>query len=262
MPQMTTYEPGTPCWVDLSTPELDASKAFYTGLFGWEAHTSPDPQAGGYTLFTLSGGEGKEIAAVMPLMSEDQPPAWSTYVSVTDLDATGKAVQAAGGQVLMEPMDVMGQGRMAVFVDNQGAVISAWQPQAFRGAAYVNEPNTYCWSELACRDIDAAKAFYADSFGWQGDTTDFGTTTYTEWKVGGRSIGGMMQMNEQWPTEIPPHWMVYFAVGDCDATAAKTTELGGTVSVPPTDIPIGRFAVLNDPHGAHFSIIALSEGPR
>ncbi|HEY7485087.1 MAG TPA: VOC family protein [Streptosporangiaceae bacterium] len=255
---MTSYEPGTPCWVDLGTPDVGAAGAFYGALFGWEAHTSPDPQAGGYTFFTLPGGEGKELAAAMPLMNEGQPPAWSTYVSVSDADAVAKAVQIAGGQVLMEPMEVMGQGKMAVFIDPQGAVISVWQPLAFQGAAYVNDPNTYCWSELACRDIDGAKAFYTEVFGWTGETNAFGSTTYTEWKVDGRSIAGMVEMDDQWPADVPPHWMVYFAVDDCDAIAAKTTELGGTVSVPPTDIPIGRFAVLGDPHGAFFSVIGLT----
>jgi predicted enzyme related to lactoylglutathione lyase len=258
MPRMTSYEPGTPCWVDLSTPDLGAAKAFYSGLFGWEAHTAPDPEAGGYTFFTFHGGQGKEIAAVMPAMNEEQPPAWTTYVGVADVDATAKAVQNAGGQVFMEPMDVMGQGRAAVFGDPLGAVIAAWQPEAFRGAAIANEPNTYCWSELACRDIDAAKAFYGEVFGWQGDTKEFGTTTYTEWKLGGRSIAGMVQMDEQWPPDVPPHWMVYFGVVDCDASAANAAELGGLVSVPPTDIPIGRFAVLGDPQGAFFSIIKFA----
>lgn len=259
MPRMTSYQPGTPCWIDLSTPDLGAAKAFYGALFGWEAHTSPDPEAGGYTFFTLPGGDGNEVAAVMPLMGEDQPPAWTTYVSVADLDATAKAIQVGGGQVLIEPTEVMDQGRMAIFADALGAVVAAWQPAAFHGAAYVNEANTYCWSELACRDVESAKAFYAAAFGWHGDTHPFGTSTYTEWKAGDRPVAGMVQMNEEWPAGVPSHWMVYFAVADCDASAAKATEAGGSVSVPPTDIPIGRFAVLTDPHGAHFSIIKLSD---
>jgi uncharacterized protein len=262
MPQMTSYEPGTPCWVDLSSPDLAVAKAFYGGLFGWDAHTSPDPAAGGYTFFTmadtLGGINGHELAAVMPIMNEGQPPAWTTYVSVADVDATAKKVPEAGGTVLMEPMEVMGQGRIAIFADDQGAVIGAWQPLAFQGAGFVNDPDTYCWSELACRDIDKAKEFYREVFGWQGETTAFGSSTYTEWKLGGPSVAGMIQMNEMWPAEVPPHWMPYFAVEDCDASAARATELGGTVSVSPTDIPIGRFAVLGDPSGAFFSIMQFA----
>jgi predicted enzyme related to lactoylglutathione lyase len=70
----------------------------------------------------------------------------------------------------------------------------------------------------------------------------------------------MIQMNEEWPEEVPPHWMVYFAVDDIDAAAARVEELGGRVAVPPTDTPAGRFAVVNDPQGAVFSIIRLAPG--
>ncbi|MEV0293560.1 VOC family protein [Nocardia sp. NPDC050710] len=258
MPQMRSYEPGVPCWVDLATPDLESAKAFYGDLFGWHANVSPDPQYGGYTMFTLEGTEGHEVAAAMPAMNQSQPPAWTTYVSVVDADATAEAVQTAGGRIYAEPMDIPKQGRMAVFADPTGAVLAAWQPYDFAGAGYVNDPNTYCWSELNSRDVDAAKDFYGAVFGWEGATSEFGTTTYTEWKVGGRSIAGMVQMDDQWPADLPAHWMVYFAVSDTDASAARTSQLGGTVSVPPTDIPIGRFAVLGDPQGAYFSVIRLN----
>ncbi|HEU5160284.1 MAG TPA: VOC family protein [Streptosporangiaceae bacterium] len=259
MPQMTSYEPGTPSWVDLSTPNLKEAEVFYGDLFGWEAHAAPGPEAGGYTFFTLGGGGGLEIAGAMPLSGDDQPSAWTTYVSVRDVDETARAAQAAGGQVLVAPVDVMGQGRMAVFADPQGAVIAAWQPMAFQGAALIDEVNTYCWSELASRDIEAAKAFYPKVFGWQPDTRAFGTSSYTEWHADGRSVAGMVQMDDQWPEDVPAHWAVYFAVTDCDAVAARTVELGGSIAWPPTDIPVGRFAVLDDPMDAHFSVIRLTE---
>ncbi|MRH87346.1 VOC family protein [Nocardia sp. SYP-A9097] len=258
MPHVSSYEPGVPNWVDLATPDINASKAFYGELFGWKANVSPDPQYGGYTMFTLGDTEGNEVAAAMPIMMEGQPPAWTTYINVLDVDATAKAVQAAGGQLFMEPMDVPEQGRMAVFADTTGAALAAWQPYGFKGASTVNEPGSWCWSELNGRDVDAAKAFYGEVFGWDSSTAAFGTTSYTEFKVGGRSIAGMMQMDDNWPPDVPAHWMVYFAVADADATATKTGQLGGTVTVPPTDIPIGRFAVLGDPQGAHFSVIKLN----
>lgn len=259
MPRMMSYDPGTPCWVDLSSPDPVASAAFYGELFGWRARTEPVPEAAGYRLFALGDGAGEcEVAAVLPLTSEGQQPAWTTYVSVTDVDATVKAVEAAGGQVLTGPLDMLDQGRMAIFIDAAGAVIAAWQPRRFQGAALAGDRDTYCWSELVCRDIDGARAFYGEVFGWQGDTRPFGPSSYTEWKIDGRALAGMVQMNEQWPAEIPPHWMVYFAVDDCDACASRTAELGGTVSVRPTDIPTGRIAVLSDPHGAFFSVIKVS----
>ena len=179
-------------------------------------------------------------------------------MSVTDAAATAELVAEAGGQVLVPPMDIDGQGTMTMFADDQGARIAAWQPKAFRGAGLVNEPGCLCWNELACRDTAAAERFYGRVFGWQADTSQMGPMTYTEWKLDGRTVGGMAHMDENWPEGISPHWMVHFAVADCDAAAARTAELGGQVRVPPTDVPPGRFAVVADPAGAVFTIIKLT----
>jgi predicted enzyme related to lactoylglutathione lyase len=256
VPERTSYRPGTPCWVDLGTPEIDAATAFYTGLFGWHAAASPDPAAAGYVTMNLGAGEGRAVAGLMPQSADGPPVTWTTYVSVTDLDATCEAVAGAGGRVLLEPMDVLDQGRIAIFADAVGAVLGAWQPGVFPGAGVVNEPGAFCWSELACRETEVATLFYTTVFGWQAQPHPYLGVTYTEWNnPGGPAHGGMIQMDEQWPREIPPHWMVYFAVDDCDAAAVRAVELGGAAPVPPTDIQPGRFAVLNDPQGGHFSVI-------
>lgn len=260
MPEVSEHQPGTPSWVDLASPDPEASERFYGGLFGWTAtETGPVEETGGYKMLER---DGRNAAGLGPVQGEGQPAMWTTYVSTADAEATAEKVREAGGQVIMEPFDVLGAGRMAVFADPAGAVISVWQPQTHHGAGVVNEPGALCWNELATRDIDAAKRFYEAVFGWRGETNAYGDTSYTEWKLGGRTVGGMIQMNDQWPAEIPPHWLVYFAVDDVDAAAAKATELGGRVAVEPSDTPAGRFSVLNDPHGAVFSIIKLSRPPQ
>ncbi len=263
MPVMTEYPPGTPCWADLFTPDARASSAFYGGLFGWETHSPPGADARAYAFFVPAGtpsdqAHAQVVAGLMPMTSEARPPEWNTYVGVTDADATAALVSAAGGQVLVPPMDVDGQGRMAMFADDQGANIAVWQPETFHGAGLVNEPGCLCWNELACRDTVAAERFYGRVFGWQADTSQMGPMTYTEWRLNGRTIGGMAHLDENWPEGIPPHWMVHFAVADCDAAAARAAELGGQVRVPPTDVPPGRFAVVGDPGGAVFTIIKLA----
>jgi uncharacterized protein len=258
MPEMTSYEPGEPCWADLASPDPEAAKVFYGGLFGWGSSTPSDPRFGGYTSFTLGGAAGNEVAGLMRTVDERQPPAWTCYVSVADADATAEAVSAAGGQEYAPPTDVAGLGRMAIFADSQGAVFGIWEPGEFAGARRVNEPGALCWTELACRDTEAAKTFYGAVIGWEAVTEQAGTTAYTEWKTDGRSIAGMVQMNEAWPDDAPPYWMPYFAVEDCDLAAGKAIALGGAVPVPPTDIPPGRFAVVADPDGAYLSIIRLA----
>ncbi|HYY88921.1 MAG TPA: VOC family protein [Chloroflexota bacterium] len=247
---MPEYSPGTPMWIDLGTSDVEASKRFYGGLFGWQTQDL-GPEAGGYGFFTLNG---KMVGGVGPLMNPQQPPAWSTYISTSDAEATARSAQEAGGTVVVQPMDVMGQGKMSAFTDPSGAYIAAWQPIQHSGAEVINEPNSYCWTELATRDIETAKRFYPRVFGWGAETNQ----NYTEWKVGGRSVAGAMPMSDQMPANVPPHWLVYFAVADCDASANRAQELGANVMVPPMDVPVGRFAVLGDPQGARFGIIKLS----
>src|SRR5690242_773936 len=144
MPERDSYDPGTPSWVDLGTPDIDASLKFYGELFGWEAEESQE-DTGGYRLFTKNG---RPVAGVMPLQSDEQPPAWSTYVAVEDADATIGKAKEAGGDVMVEPMDVMELGRMAFVTDDQGAAIGVWQAKEFPGAGLVNEAGAFCWNEL------------------------------------------------------------------------------------------------------------------
>jgi predicted enzyme related to lactoylglutathione lyase len=259
MSQMTAYVPGTPSWVDLGSPDIDASIDFYAALFGWDVPESESAeQTGGYRQAML---DGNPTAGMMPLMQEGQPPAWSTYISVEDADATAAAVKDAGGSVIAEPMDVMDLGRMAIFADPSGAVFGIWQPGTFTGAGLVNEPGAIAWNELNTRDPEGAKGFYGAVFGWTFDDVEFeGMGSYTTINVGEKPVGGMLNMAERGvPAEIPAHWQVYFAVEDTDAAVGEAKQRGASVMVEPVDIPAGRFSILIDPHGASFAVIALSE---
>lgn len=251
---MSAYRPGIPAWVDLGSPDPAASERFYTGLFGWEVQDLGGA-AGGYRMFARGG---LTVAGLGPLPDGSQPASWSVYIAVEDADATVRTAAGAGAQVALEPVDVLGAGRMAVLLDPIGAAISLWQPAGHPGAQVMNEPGSVCWTELACRDVQRAKAFYTSVFGWEATTRPYDGSTYTEWQLDGRSIAGMIEMGSTWPADVPAHWMVYFAVEGTDRVAARASELGGAVSVPPTDIPPGRFAVLTDPHGAVFSVIRLA----
>ena len=256
---MAGYAPGTPSWVELSSPDVDASAAFYGELMGWDA-TEPGAaeETGGYRMFQQ---DGQSVGGLMGHMQQGQPTAWSTYVSVADADETAAKVKAAGGTVMVDPMDVMDLGRMAFFVDPTGAVIGVWQPRTFAGADLVNEPNSLCWNEVVTRDAETNKAFYAAVFGWDAARPSFegAPDTYVIWELDGKPVGGMMQMTDEYfPPEVPSHWGVCFAVADCDATAAKARELGATISVEPIDSPIGRYAVIDDPQGGSFAVIQLA----
>ena len=107
-------------------------------------------------------------------------------------------------------------------------------------------------------DSAEAEAFYTKLFDWKPLTKEMAFGTYTSFMQDDQPVAGMMQMTAEWG-DAPAHWMTYVSVEDCDASATKVETLGGTICVPPTDIPgVGRFAVINDPTGAVISIIKLA----
>jgi predicted enzyme related to lactoylglutathione lyase len=250
---ISRFAPGTPCWVDLGSPDIAASAAFYGGLFGWTAFTAAEPEAGGYTTFLK---DGQAVAAVGPLAGPEQPPAWTVYFATPDADALSDRVRGAGGGVLMAPFDVFDYGRMAVCADPEGAVFGVWQAGTMEGADLLAAQGALGWVELASRDPEGARGFYRLALQVGDRVVPYESFEYTLWLAGDAAVAGMVPMEgDLWPVGVPPHWMVYFVVADCDYTAARVSELRGSVSVPPTDTPAGRFAVLGDPHGALFSII-------
>jgi hypothetical protein len=258
MADTATVAIGQPGWVDLGSSDPTAARAFYAGVFGWEAMVSDDPAYGGYAMFALGG---KEVAGAGPLMSEQQPTAWTVYVLVDDADATAAKVEAAGGTVLAEPFDVMDAGRMAIVADPSGGVLGLWQPSTHKGFGLKGAAGSYCWAELNSKDLAKDCAFYASVFGWDPARTAVPDMEYTEFKLNGESIAGAMPMPAEMPPGTPSHWLVYFAVDDVDATVARLTSLGGGVHHPPDDIPeVGRFAVAHDPQGGVFAL--LQPNPR
>ena len=252
MSERTSYEPGTPSWVDLATPDPAAAKAFYGDLFGWEAvDAGPPEETGGYGFFQING---QQVAGVGPLMDPSQPAVWSTYIATDDADAAVERAKAAGAQALVEPMDVMEAGRMAFLAHPAGGMVGIWQAGQHKGAELVNEPGAFTWSQLQTRDQEGAAGFYNAVFGW--NVTDFGgMPMYT---LGQNGVANAIDMPPGTPDEVPAYWVVIFGSADTDATAAKAAEAGGQVAVGPLDIEgVGRFAVLADPQGVYFGVISV-----
>jgi uncharacterized protein len=266
MTKMTSYEPGTPCWVDMQTPDIEAAAAFYGDLLGWTVEENPrSAELGGYR---RAESNGDEVAGILPLMAEGQPSAWATHISVADIDATLDLVKENGGALISEPMDVMGMLKFAIVSDPGGAVFGVTQPGTFVGAARVNDAGSICWNELNTRDLEGAKSFYGAVFGWQANEMkmerpagEAGPEVYVEFKrADGHSVAGMMDITGMLPDQVPAHWLTYFGVEDTDAAVEKVKAAGGAVNFGPVDIPAGRFAVVADPvGGASFAVIKLPE---
>jgi uncharacterized protein len=253
MAQATVTLTNKPAWIELSTPDAASSRDFYGQLFRWQIDVSPDPQYGGYAIARI--GE-RSVAGIGPKQSPEAPTAWGVYIGTDDVDRLAHTVKAAGGSVLADPFDVGDQGRMAVFADPTGAVISAWQASAMRNFA-ANLPNTLGWVELNARGVGRAIEFYKAVFGWTTKLSDNiqGQPAYTEFQVDGESIAGAMEMNPLQPAEIPSYWMAYFDVSDVDGTFQRAIGLGATEMMEPQEYPGGRFAILRDPQGASFGLL-------
>ena len=116
----------------------------------------------------------------------------------------------------------------------------------------------FSWIELMTTDVEGAKKFYTQLFGWETEDMPMENMSYTITKIGDEGVGGIMPLPPE-AEGVPPHWGVYVTVDDVDATARKAEELGGKIHVPPTDIPnVGRFCVIQDPQGSVISAITYT----
>ncbi|MGI9110786.1 MAG: VOC family protein [Gaiellaceae bacterium] len=157
----------------------------------------------------------------------------------------------------MAPLDVFDAGRMAVAQDPTGAAFGIWQAGEHHGSELANEPGSFTWSECQTRDVEAAETFYRAVFGYEVDTMPMGeTASYRLLKVEGKNVAGMFELTPEM-AGAPPSWATAFAVADTDATCKEAEELGAKVIVAPVDLPdIGCYAVLQDPVGAVFQVLA------
>ena len=249
-----TWPNGTPCWVDLMVTDPAAAKQFYSSLFGWDIQEGP-PEAGGYAMCMR---DGQPVTAISPKPQDNPfPNCWSTYLASDDVDKTVAQAKDAGGQFMMEPMDVMTMGRFAFGMDPTGAPYGIWQAGDHKGVGIYNEPGTLIWNELMTRDYEGAKDFYGRVFDYQydeiGDGTNFQYSTFK--RRDGEVVGGLGVLSTDGPTDLSPAWATYFNVADVDATTAHAVELGAAVESQPEDTPFGRWACLKGPQGEVFSII-------
>jgi predicted enzyme related to lactoylglutathione lyase len=247
---------GAFCWIELGTTDQNAAKSFYGKLFGWSVNDMPMGPSDFYTMFQL---EGRTAAAAYSLRKEQRaqgvPPHWIIYVAVESADAAAAGAAQLGGKVLAPPFDVYDAGRMAVLQDPTGAVFCVWQAKKNAGTGIKGVDGTLCWADLSTPDQDCASKFYADLFGWKIMKEDeVPEHNYYHIQNGEDFIGGIPPASYRDP-KVPPHWLAYFAVSDCDASAAKAKELGAKFVMPPTTFEdVGRFAVVSDPQGAMFAI--------
>ena len=254
MPEFYSHIQGIPSWVELSTTDDQAALAFYGALFGWV----DDPQEMGPGMYYhMQKLRGLEVAAMYQRGDEEQqqgvPPHWKTYFTVDDIAKTTEQANESGATVMFGPIEVFDAGHAAVLQDPQGAVFALGHGKNHIGVRVKDETGAIMWIELLTNAAEDATKFYSDLLGMSSSKMP-GPVDYTMLKVGGTDVAGVMGITDEMGP-VPPHWMVYFGIDDVDAAASKVESLGGSIMVPPADIPaIGRFAGLKDPQGSVFFI--------
>jgi predicted enzyme related to lactoylglutathione lyase len=251
-----SWPDGTPCWIDLAVPDVDAARQFYQSLFGWSIQDGP-PEAGGY-LIALKNGQA--AAGIGPKMVPDTATAWTVYLATSDARASAERITANGGQILAEPIDVMGLGEMAFSLDPAGATFGLWQAGSYPGVTIFNEPGTFIWAECLSGSLEQLTAFYGAVFGWDFNDMSGDNFKYATFVVGGRDVGGLGEYGAD-QAQSAPQWSTYFAVQDTDAAVEQVVQLGGNVLQPARDTPYGRMATVTDDQGAVFAVMsAPAEG--
>ncbi|MGW0825352.1 VOC family protein [Streptomyces sp. NPDC002845] len=255
---MAAFPEGSPCWADAMFSDVEGAKRFYGDVLGWtfgEASTD-------YGNYTQAYADGKAVAAVVPPMpGQEGQSAWCLYLASPDATATAAKIRAAGGEVLMEPMQVGEFGTMLLARDPGGVVFGVWQAGAHTGFEAVAEPGAYCWAEVFTREPEKSDAFFPAVFPYrskQMEDPENPEMDFRVYEVGENIALGRMKMTDDFPPEVPPYINVYFTVPDCDEAVTTAAELGGILRFGPMDTPFGRFAALTDPQGAPFSVIDVT----
>jgi predicted enzyme related to lactoylglutathione lyase len=258
MGEVSSYPNGTFCWIELGTPDLGAAKTFYGGLFGWELDDERGKAVGTSTVCRLGG---KDVAGIHRGAARGQ---WGSQICVDDVDVVTAKARERGASVLAEPADVRDAGRLSLIQDAAGAAVALWQPRRHNGAQLVNEIGTWSWNELVTPELEQAKSFYGGVFGCTVQEIPGATQgsadapTRYSLQLGDLLVGGC---HAPVPEEgDAPRWTVSFRVADADESAARAEQLGGSVLLPPMDVPVGRFAILADAAGAAFTVAAIPGG--
>jgi predicted enzyme related to lactoylglutathione lyase len=254
MPTVDRFEPGEFCWIELATSNQEAAKSFYGALFGWTVRDVPIGPKNVYSLLEHQGRIAAGAFAISPSESAaGVPPHWHLYVAVPSADEAAKKAAELGGKVMEAPFDVSDRGRGALIQDPTGAYFSVWQANKRSGIGVTGEPGAFCWADLNTPDQARAKTFYEGLFGWNLKPGQGEESGYLHIVNGGNYIGGVPQAGQG--GNAPPHWLIYFAAADVDATVQIAKDRNARVLLPPTDFEgVGRVAMLADPQGAVFAL--------
>ncbi len=243
------YPYGAPCWVDLLVSDVERAQSFYSELFGWR-WLAGDAATGGYTMALLDGHpvagiSRKPVGA--PIASQ-----WTTYLRVGQIE-----VAAGGHRRPRRPHPRVGPCRSAPSPapssrSTPAAPTSACgSPATCRAAALLDAPGSLTWNELLTRDYDRVQAFQLGVFGHEfTDETEPGGPRWATAHTGdGNPAYGLAEIGDEWPREIPPHWVASFAAEQRRAVARQGARPRRHAHPGPVRRPLRRRRRAQRPRG-------------
>ncbi|MFC1419817.1 VOC family protein [Streptacidiphilus cavernicola] len=241
--------------MSLTAHDLTAAEHFYGALLGWE-FGSDGVDLGPYRRALVNGLPVAGLGEMPP--GTGMPVDWITYFAADNADEVAHRVRCSGGTVALGPLDSeTGAGRRAVAADPDGAVFGIWETQLYGGWGLQHQPGAAAWSELETTGARRAGTFYQGVFGSSAVRSEAAGVRREQdlvvLTVAGRRVAGIRQVPR---LRDRPHWRILFTVDSVDEVAANAAALGGTVEQPPADTPFGRMALLRDPQGAPFGVVA------
>jgi uncharacterized protein len=245
MPEVASYPPGAPCWMDLVATDRDAARDFYAELFGWgitQGHTTDPP-------YLVARQAGRTVAGISLATADGPPPGWTTYFSCADAADLSRRVRVGGGTVITPPAAEEDDGAVTTFRDPQGAVVGGWRPGRVAGAQLAGEPISLIWSELHTVDVATAIDFYEAILPLRSHRLGSHQSTL---HVGESAVGSIREASD-----FPAQWLPYFCVRDVEDTTSRARERGAQIESEPQDSARGRWSRITDPQGGRFCAIAL-----
>ncbi len=251
MDNITKYNPGAFCWVELSTSDTEKVKPFYRELFGWEETILSGDSDNRYTIFKI---DGREIGA-MYQSDSDEVSQWLPYVCVDSVDEVLNRTETAGGIVQTGSVDVTSAGRLAVIKAPEGELLGVLQGKEQVGTKIKGVPGSFCWNDLGVDDYKVSGKFYSATIGWELLGIDEPDTECITLKAGDEYVAGLYKRPEAM-SALPRQWFTYFVVDDCCCSCKVVVENGGKVIIPVEEAEgMGAYALVSDPQGALFWII-------
>jgi len=248
-------EPGEFCWINIISPDLDGTRAFFSALLGWRF---PEMPGMGYLIEVDGHRQGGLFDLRSPGNPAGQQPVIGVMVRVTDADAMAARMNALGGTAL-PPMEVGTNGRMVVGHDPSGANIDLWElrsapPGDVDGAVH----GAMSWFEHVSDDLARDTKFYCDLFGWTFEVMRMPGFDYVTFKQVDTFTAGMMARTPEMG-DLKPFWCTYFTVDDVERAAQQAETLGGTLALPISEAPgVGRFCGIISPQGVGFCVMQYS----